>query len=195
MIVCIFDTETTGLIDNHVKRLDRQPEVIEFACVWADWDGLVSDEAVLDRYEVLIRPQLCRLNDKPEKEKPHHLTDEQLADCPCFGREIADKLVYFLAGSDVVCGHNLSFDMEMIDIEFERLGRKLVWPPVRMCTVEQTSHIAQDAQRKPSRYNRVSLGDLHYYLTGVEHENAHRAMDDVMATLRCLREIRRKGWL
>jgi DNA polymerase III epsilon subunit-like protein len=185
MIVCTFDTETTGLIDNHVKRLDRQPEVIEFACVWADWNSLVSDETILAKYEVLIRPQYSRLADKPEKEKPHHLTDEDLADCVTFD-QVADKILSLLQGAQIICGHNLSFDMEMMDIEYERLRRKIAWPAARMCTVEQTMHMTG---------NRTKLEDLHQTLLGYKHENAHRAMDDVMATLRCLREIRRKGWL
>jgi DNA polymerase III epsilon subunit-like protein len=182
MIVCVFDTETTGLIDNHVKRLDRQPEVIEFACVWADWDSLDTIEA---RYETLVRPQYSRLADKPEKEKPHHLTDEDLAGCATFD-QVADKIYALLTGTQVICGHNLSFDMEMMDIEYERLRRRITWPAARMCTVEQTMHMTG---------NRTKLEDLHQTLLGYKHENAHRAMDDVMATLRCLREIRRKGWL
>jgi DNA polymerase III epsilon subunit-like protein len=186
MLVCVFDTETTGLIDNHVKRLDRQPEVIEFACVWADWNSLVGDETILEaRYEVLVRPTLSRLIDKPEKEKPHHLTDEDLADCVTFD-QVADKILSLLQGAQIVSGHNLSFDMEMMDIEYERLRRKIAWPAARMCTVEQTMHMTG---------NRTKLEDLHETLVGHKHENAHRAMDDVMATLRCLREIRRKGWL
>jgi DNA polymerase-3 subunit epsilon len=182
MIVCVFDTETTGLIDNHVKRLDRQPEVIEFACVWAQWDAL---DEIIESFETLVRPQYSRLADKPEKEKPHGLTDEDLKDCLTFD-QVSEKVLALLTGTQVVCGHNLSFDMEMMDIEYERLRRKIAWPAARMCTVEQTIHITG---------NRIKLEDLHEMLLGHKHENAHRAMDDVMATLRCLREIRRKGWL
>jgi DNA polymerase III epsilon subunit-like protein len=189
MIVCVFDTETTGLIDNHMKRLDRQPEVIEFACVWADWDDLDKIEA---RYEVLIKPSLGPLPDKTKEATG--LIDEDLKDCVTFD-QVSDKILSLLTGAQIVCGHNLSYDMEMMDIEYERLRTKIAWPSARMCTVEQTAHVAQEAQRKPSKHNRVNLGDLHYYLTGEEHKDAHRAMADVMATLRCLREIRRRGWL
>jgi DNA polymerase III epsilon subunit-like protein len=180
MIVCVFDTETTGLIDNHTRKLDRQPEVIEFACVQADWDDL---EDVVDSYSVLIKPRTDVTDVIAVKTK---ITNDMLKDCTHFDKEIADKLTYFLCGSDMVCGHNLSFDMEMVDFEFERLGRKVMWPPDRICTVEQTIHITG---------NRINLGDLHMLLTGVKHEGAHRAMPDVMATLDCLRAIRSKGWL
>jgi DNA polymerase III epsilon subunit-like protein len=180
MIVCVFDTETTGLIDNHTRKLDRQPEVIEFACVQADWDDL---EDIVDSYSVLIRPRTDVTDTIAVKTK---ITNEMLKDCTHFDKEIADRLVYFLCGSDLVCGHNLSFDMEMVDFEFERLGRKVVWPPSRICTVEQTIHI---------NGNRINLGDLHMLLTGQKHEGAHRAMPDVLATLDCLRAIRAKGWL
>jgi hypothetical protein len=76
--------------------------------------------------------------------------------------------------------------MEIIDLEFERLGRTFVWPTTRICTVEQTIHISG---------NRIKLSDLYRMLTGQEHRDAHRAMPDVLATLVCLKGIRDKGWL
>jgi DNA polymerase III epsilon subunit-like protein len=189
MIVCVFDTETTGLIDNHIKPLVRQPEVIEFACVWADWDDLTK---VVASYETLIRPQHSRLADKPIEEKPHNLTDEDLKDCVTFD-QVADKIQSLLTGVEIVSGHNLSFDMEMMDIEYERLRRRLAWPSARMCTVEQTMHINGNRMAL-GRNKRGEIG-LYEYLTGEEHKDAHRAMSDVMATLRCLQKIREKGWL
>jgi DNA polymerase III epsilon subunit-like protein len=189
VIVCIFDTETTGLIENHSKRLDRQPEVIEFASVWAHWEQL---EEIVDRFEVLIKPTLGPISDDIFSKT--HISNEMVAGCPTF-KDVAHRIALLLSASEVVCGHNLSFDMEMLDLEHERLGRKVFWPSTRICTVEQSSHIAQKAQRKPSVHNRVSLADLHYYLTGAEHVGAHRAMADVLATHRCLCEMRRRDWL
>jgi DNA polymerase III alpha subunit (gram-positive type) len=180
MIVCIFDTETTGLIDNHSRKLDQLPEVIEFAAVWAEWDNI--DEIVAN-YECLIKPQHGPLSDKVKQVT--HLTDEHLAYQPTFD-QVSDKIQAMLTATPIICGHNLSYDMEMIDIEYERLKRRIRWPATKICTVEQTIHVTG---------NRINLGDLHLRLTGQPHVNAHRAMEDVMATHRCLREIRAQGWL
>jgi hypothetical protein len=76
--------------------------------------------------------------------------------------------------------------MEMLDLEYEKLGQKIMWPAQRICTVEQTIHVTG---------NRINLGDLHMLLTGQQHVGAHRAMPDVLATLNCLRAIREKGWI
>jgi DNA polymerase III epsilon subunit-like protein len=179
MIVCVFDTETTGLIDNHTRKLDRQPEVIEFACVWADWDDL---EDVVDSYSVLIKPRTDVTDQIAVKTK---ITNEMLRGSPPF-REVAHKIALLVSAAEIVCGHNLSFDMEMLDLEYERLDQKIKWPAQRICTVEQTIHVTG---------NRINLGDLHLLLTGQKHEGAHRAMPDVLATLDCLRAIREKGWL
>jgi DNA polymerase-3 subunit epsilon len=179
MIVCVFDTETTGLIENHSIKLERQPEVIEFASVWADWDDL---DTVIDKYEVLIKPHQVL----PEKTKTTtHMTDADLVNCPSFA-QVSHQIYIPLCTCDILCAHNLSYDMEMLDIEFERLGQKLMWPSTRLCTVEQTIHVTG---------NRIKLGDLYKLLTGEEHKDAHRAMPDVLATLRCLKEIRKRGWM
>jgi DNA polymerase III epsilon subunit-like protein len=179
MIVCVFDTETTGLIDNHSVKLDRQPEVIEFAAAWVDWEDLTT---LVIQYSTLIKPS----KELPDKIKEiTHLDDSDLAGCPSFA-SVSDRIASLLTEADAVCGHNLSYDMEMIDLEFERLGKRLTWPQQRICTVEQTIHIKGD---------RISLGDLHLLLTGALHVDAHRAMPDVMATLRCLTEIKARDWL
>jgi DNA polymerase-3 subunit epsilon len=180
MIVSIFDTETTGLIENHSRKLDKLPEVIEFACVWAEWDNL---DEIVDRYEVLIRPRLGPLSDKVKSVT--HLSDENLVDCVTFD-QVAERIYSMLTATPIVCGHNLSFDMEMMDIEYERLQRRIRWPATKICTVEQTIHVTG---------NRIKLEDLHVMMTGEPHKNAHRAMEDVLATLRCLRGIRAKGWI
>jgi len=178
MIVTVFDTETTGLIDNHTLKLARQPEVIEFACVQCDWDML----NIKDQFEVMIKPS----QPLPDKTKEvTNITDEKLAHCLSFAAH-ADTIAAYLTQVDIVCGHNLSYDMEVMDFEFERLGRKLFWPEIRICTVEQTMHV---------NGNRIKLGDLYKMLTGLVHEDAHRAMPDVLATLVCLKGIRDKGWI
>lgn len=91
-----------------------------------------------------------------------------------------------LLKADVVVGHNLSFDMEMIDLEMERLSVALAWPRQKVCTVEQTVHHFG---------RRIALGELYRVLTGEEHTNAHRALGDVDATIACLMEMRRRDWL
>lgn len=177
-LVClVFDTETTGLIENMSVRLDRQPEVIEFAGILADLDT----GEVLEEKEVLIRPSLGRIDAKIEKITG--IDDSMVRDAPAFPAVAADLRALILR-SPVVLAHNASFDVDMMTIEFQRLGEEeLVWPRA-ICTVEQSAHY---------RGNRMSLGDLHLYLFGERHADAHRAMPDVRALFRIAIEMRKRG--
>jgi hypothetical protein len=73
--------------------------------------------------------------------------------------------------------------MEMVDIEFERLGRKAPWPPRKVCTVEATVHLLG---------YRLSLQNLHKHLFGENFDEAHRAKVDVEALVRCCVELRKR---
>ena len=180
MIAAVFDTETTGLIDNHVLKLDRQPEVVEFACVMVrDWEERVSE------YQTLIRPRVWPIATEVREKGALRLSDEELERQPSFS-QVAQDIERVLSSADAVVAHNLSFDMEMIDIEFERLGRKLAWPSIKICTVEQSIFFVG---------GRLNLTDLLFKLTQREHRGAHRAMADVLATVDCLAEMKRRGWL
>jgi DNA polymerase III epsilon subunit family exonuclease len=163
----IFDTETTGLIDNSVTQIDLLPEIIEF------YGCRGRADAELD---LLI---------KPAKRLPQIITkitgleDEDLVDKPCFA-EVADEIRAFIEGSDEIVAHNASFDMEIVDIEFRRLGQTITWPKKIVCTVEQTVHL---------KGRRMSLTNLYEYLFGEAFPDAHRARHDVAALTRCYDEL------
>jgi DNA polymerase III epsilon subunit-like protein len=175
-----FDTETTGLIENHTLRLAKQPEILEFAAISVDWEDLEREE--LARWSTLIRREGEWIAE--EKKRPP-ISESDLANAPRF-MDVADKIARILEGSDVVVGHNLSYDMEIVDLCFDRLKRKIRWPRLKVCTIEQTMFFVG---------KRLNLGELHLRLTGRDHKDAHRAMADTEATLACLREMRRREWV
>ena len=178
MNALIFDTETTGLVSSRLLPLDQQPEVIEFYGAIVDLeDGSIEREA-----HKFIRPHrpipqvvtgITGFVDSDFDDKPHF---EDVAE-NVFGI-IEDKSV------DIVIAHNLSFDMEMMDIEAERLDRAITWPKRRECTVEATIY-----------YNgyRLNLMHLHETLFGEGFEEAHRAKADTQALIRCCLELYERG--
>ena len=178
MIAFIFDTETSGLIDNRVLPIEKQPELVEFYGCSVD---LASGE-VLSELDTLVRPK------RPVSDEITRitgLTNEDLVAAPSF-EEVADRIAAAIEGSPRVLAHNLSFDMEMIDLEFERIGRKIAWPRRKICTVEATVHISGFRQ---------SLTGLHTALFGEGFPSAHRARNDVAALVRCAVELFRRGEL
>jgi DNA polymerase III epsilon subunit-like protein len=146
----VVDVETTG-ID---AARDR---IVEVAVLTCDWGG-----RVLERYETLIRPDLMPLTGQRA---------EMLAEAPTFA-EVAGDLVGRLAGR-VVAGHNVSFDLRMLDAELVRLGARLPSHPY-VCTRELATVLGCDV---PNR----TLAALCAYC-GVPFERWHTAGDDTTAT-------------
>lgn len=92
----IFDTETTGLIDNTGKALDLQPQVIEFYGTILDLER--ADDGTISKCEVV--GELEFLAD-PGKKLPDvitritGITDELLAGAKPFGEHLGDLRRFF----------------------------------------------------------------------------------------------------
>jgi DNA polymerase III subunit epsilon len=175
MRALILDTETTNLISNHSMKLDQQPSIVEF-CGWVVDLATGNVEGELD---LLIKPPNGVTE---ETTKITGLTDEMLKDAPTFAEQAYD-IKNFIEGREIVIAHNLSFDAEMIDLEFERLGQKVIWPR-KACTVEATLHL---------KGFRLKLIDLYELLFNEKFEGAHQARVDVKALTRCAVELFRRG--
>jgi DNA polymerase-3 subunit epsilon len=177
MQALVLDTETTGLLSSHLMDLKRQPEVIEFS-------GLTLNLATgeqLGQYSTLINPKLPL----PEEIIDiTHITPEMLAAAPRFPA-VADTIKQLIEAAPVVIAHNASFDKEMLDLEYERLGQKLNWP-FTLCTVEQTVYLVG---------HRLSMAALYKWLFNETFKDAHRAEVDVKALGRCCIELHRRAIL
>lgn len=178
MIVTIFDTETSGLVQNRLVSLDKQPFILEFfGCRCDLTNGEIGEEL-----EFLVKPPLKELD--PKITKITGLTLEKLADAKPFG-EYADKVCDFLK-KQPVCAHNLKFDMEMVELELERLKRKHEWPKRLICTVSETLHL---------KGHRLNLGALYELLFEEKFVGAHRARNDVIALSKCATELFKRGMI
>ena len=171
----LFDTETSGLTRPSIAALDKQPYVIEFYGMLVDRDTwqIVDELDILINVPVKLDKDITRITG---------LTDENLKDAPKF-KYVANQIRALIGKSDRVVAHNLSFDMEMLDIEFSRFGEAIQWPEA-MCTVEETEHL---------QGYRLSLTALHEFLFGEGFKGAHRARDDVQAMFRCYRTLVEMG--
>lgn len=177
MIALILDNETTGLIDNRLTKLDRQPYIIEF------YGCLVNLETgdIIKDFEQLIKPF------QPISEEVAKLTtidDSLVENSPSFS-EIAYQIENLICNSPMVIAHNLSYDRDILEIEFERLGKQIKWPKC-LCTVEQTIHF---------RGYRLNLSGLYEYLFNTTFKGTHRAKNDVQALLSCCVELTKRGEL
>lgn len=117
--IAVIDVETTGLSP---WRGDR---IIEIAVVIMSPDGEVHSE-----YETLVNP-----GRDIGKTALHRIAAADVLRAPSFS-EIAGDLLEILAGSNVVAGHNVSFDKNFLVKEYER--ESVIFPDVPLlCTLRQ----------------------------------------------------------
>ena len=176
----VFDTETTGLLLPGLAPLDAQPRIIEFAAVKLDDFSFEEVETL----EFLSEPGF------PLPEEIIKITgikDEDLNGQGSFAMWYKELCGFFL-GEETVIGHNLDFDITMLRLELQRIGKEFMfpWPPNQICTVERSFQI---------RNARMKLGDLHKEATGEGFKDAHRAMADTQALATCVKWMREKGML
>lgn len=182
MLVTLYDTETTGLIKTGARRLTKQPHVIEFYAMTIEQtgDGEDAQFRFVEEIDELINPG-SKVPVTPEITRITGIHPQMVASKAGFPT-FAPKIKALFDRSDRVVAHNLSFDMEIIEIEFKRINETIEWPQ-RVCTVEATEWI---------KGFRLKLTDLHEELFGQKFEGAHRAKVDVFATCACYTELVRR---
>lgn len=175
----VWDTETTGLIKNRSIANDLQPEIIEFCALAVN---LATGE-ILCEYYTKLKPRKYPMSDDVLKVSKVKLTNDMLKDAPSY-EQMRKKIVMCLEQWPMVIAHNLSFDMEMIEIENERICVAPMRWPRKVCTVEATVHL---------KGYRMGLSDLYAYLfKGEKFPDAHRAQADTRALARVATELYRR---
>ena len=101
----ILDTETTGF---YYQDGDR---IIEVGAI-----EMVNRKLTGSSIHIYINPE----KEVGDSENVHGISDDFLKDKPKYA-EIADVLFEYLKGAEIIA-HNASFDMNFLDMEFERSG-------------------------------------------------------------------------
>jgi DNA polymerase III epsilon subunit-like protein len=179
ILMIVMDLETTGLLMPDAIDIAQQPHIIEFGAVKLD-----NDLNIVDELGFLVNPN----QDLPPKiTKITGITDADLKDQPPFIAHY-EKLIKFFIGEEVMAAHNLPFDANVLKYNLLRMDKliKFPWPPYHICTVEVGEKV-WGTKRK--------LTDIYLEVTGKEHKGAHRAVDDVKATVEVLRWYKKEGHL
>lgn len=153
--IVFFDTETTGV---EVK----QDRIIQLGMIKTD-----QNFNVVDAVEQKINPD--GVKSRPEAFEKHHITDEELLNCPKFF-EIADQILDFTKDCDLG-GHNvIKFDIPFLMEEMNRCGRNF--------TIEKRRII--DTKVMDNQLNYRQLVDIYhqYCPTGGLDCDAHDAICD-----------------
>ena len=171
--ITFIDTETTGL-DSSVA------EVIEVAAIRVEG----GNERV---FHTLIRPEhIHTAHPKALEINGYAAAPERWEDAPTM-KEVGVDLLAFLKGS-ALCGHNVSFDEEMINSNLKRAGFQKRVPYHKVDTVTLAhEHLT------PLGLPRLGLDPIRDFL-GWGKEGAHTALKDARDTQRLYNLTCRMGW-
>ena len=190
--ILVFDTETTGLPKDYqasVKAIHNWPRVVSLGM------ALQIRGKELQTYRCIVKPDGFTV--PREASAIHGITHEQAMDEGISLTLALDAFEFWLNGCDVLVAHNMSYDRPVLGCEFYRQGRTPIFSPTmeRICTKEATTDYCAIPNPYPwgDPYKWPTLSELHIHLFGEDFKGAHDALDDVMATLRCFNELRKRG--
>lgn len=183
-----FDTETTGLPKRWnapVTDLDNWPRLVQLAWIECDDQG-----QILYSRDVIIRPVGFTI--PSEVSQLHGITTKIAQEK---GRPLEEVMEEFAGKVDkatVLVGHNISFDECIVGAEFERLRMMTtLFLKPKYCTMKSSADYCKLPGKKGFKSPRLS--ELHQILFGVGFDNAHNALADVEATVRCFWELKKRG--
>jgi DNA polymerase-3 subunit epsilon len=157
--IIVFDCETTGIDFT-------RDQVIEL-CVQRGLDASAHSRVWRIKPGVPINPAAQAV---------HGIAMADLEDCASFDA-YADEIREVFATADVIVGYNLSFDVEMLQAEYQRIGKPML---------DLTGKKIVDAFRLWQQCEPRSLQHAHRRFVGDEFAAAHSASADVAATGRVL---------
>ena len=172
MRLVVVDTETTNLIKEDISDI----HILQLAWILYDTETNSCEE---NDFVLKVPVQI-------KNSSIHGITQQKSEN----GYAIAEIIEIFLEDlhkCDLLVGHNLQFDMHMIEIELFRLGLE---DEIDMLYSKRYF----DTMRKGKKYLKVKkfpkLQELYTKLFNKNFQNAHNALYDVKATLQCYLKIK-----
>jgi DNA polymerase III epsilon subunit-like protein len=200
MKILIYDTETTGLPpigEKNVTKLnlDKWPNTLQFSYVIYDSDT----NNLLKTHDSIIKlPPGVIITE--ENYSFHHISNKM---SETKGKDINVVLREFLtdcAQVDMLVGHNINFDYNMIKSEMMRNPNaytvedtKLLANKKMYCTARETYGYCSipAINRNGEKYFKYpTLKELYEKLFDETPQNLHNSLNDVLITLRCVMKFR-----
>ena len=193
MAKLIFDTETTGLPQKN-KSDEFQPHIVQLAGTLTDNEGRIMAEM-----NCIIKPDGY---DIPQESISVHGITMDMANRYGMSRlAVLAMFTNLCRRADKLIAHNADFDLQMLSLAYGR--QKLEKPMLNkeiFCTVKNSINLVKlpPTQRmidygRGNQYKNPNLQELHKFLFGEGFEDAHDAMVDVRACMRCYFELKRRG--
>ena len=203
MRVLVFDTETTGLPKTKVispDTLDKWPHIVQFSYII--YDTSINELIETQNYIIKVGENVVI---SEESIQIHGITNESSR---CRGIHLIKVFKEFfdnLRSCQVVVGHNISFDINMVRVEllrmihFNSITRKELYDLKTnlyflnnfknvKCTMKKSIELCciQAIDKQGQTYLKFpKLVELHQKLFDSVPNNLHNSFNDVLITLRC----------
>ena len=215
MIVTIFDTETTGLPGAKILTNDTLhlwPYIVQFSYIVYD----TEENRFLEMRDYIIKIP-AEIEISKESTNIHGITKEMTDKKGFELNGVLAEFVDWCDKSDLVVGHNVEFDYNMVSAEFMRLinindsdiidnGGTTLYKYIYvdlykqfkyykkfLCTMKTSVDICNI--KAISRYGKEyvkfpTLLELHKHLFIHEPKNLHNSMNDVLVCFRCFYKLK-----
>ncbi|MBX2898253.1 MAG: DNA polymerase III subunit alpha [Cyclobacteriaceae bacterium] len=179
----IFDTETTGIPHNKtapLTDLDNWPRLVQLA-----WQLHDNSGKLISRKNSIIKPDGFDIPFKAEQ--VHGISTQRALE---EGHNLNEVLAEFMADlrqTQLLVGHNIEFDINIIGAEFIRctLPTENFLALPKLDTGISSIEFCQLSGGIGGKLKMPRLVELHEKLFGKPFEDAHDASYDVAATARC----------
>ena len=186
-----FDTETTGLpIDYNAPSTDLSnwPRLVQISWIVSDDNRIIvsKNNHIIKPIDFVIPKDVADL---------HKITTERAIE---FGENIKDVLHLFWAdvqNANYIIGHNVSFDENVVESEFFRMGENNIFSfKHSICTkIASTDYCKIPNKWKSREYKWPKLSELYFILFGKDMVDAHDSESDVQATFECFWKLKDLG--
>jgi DNA polymerase III epsilon subunit-like protein len=208
MKIAVFDTETTGLPKSKIINdlsLSLWPHVVQFSYIIYDTEL----KKIIKTVDFVIRiPENINISD--EVSDIHGITNfiSQSSQYKIEDALMCFSMDYLNYNIDLIVGHNLSFDINMLKVELMReindqnnLYDKRMFSqlleclndmkpdsPELFCTMQKTIELCN--LKAKTKYGKEyvkfpKLNELHMKLFNSQPRNLHNSLNDVLICLRC----------
>ena len=198
MKVIVFDTETTGLIPKGATLngdLNIFPYILQFSYILYETDTCeiltVSDDIIKIPENVGISKESINV---------HGITK---VDCLLKGQDILriiQKFMVCFENADLLVGHNLEFDLNILKIEmlryvelFEEELNTLNNSKKFFCTMQETIDLCNIEKKSATGKTYLKfpkLSELHEKLFNSSPNHLHNALNDIMVCMRCFHKFK-----
>jgi len=182
-----FDTECNGLPASYhlgIEHTDNWPRLIQLAWIITDETG-----NILKQQNHLVIPQGFII--QPNVEQLTRISTTQALTQGKLLHLVLHEFISDLQMVDMVVGHNIDFDRHIVGCELYRsqMDYATMMSKPHVCTMKQSTdyyHIQTGNDRYPKLMN------LYQLLFHESFDNAHNAMADVLATMKCYFELKKR---